>query len=89
MLLVENFLVIMGVIGLFWLMNEYFGVFVALIVLCVAGAGLFYLYETLDVGAPPVWVQNWIFGTLMAMLVTWAVYDVVAKALKRLRHRKK
>jgi hypothetical protein len=87
MLLVENFLAIMGFIGLLWLLNEYFGVFVALIVLCAAGAGLFYLYETL--GAPPVWVQNWIVGTLMAVFVAWAVYDVVAKALKRLRPRKR
>ena len=89
MLLVENFLAIMGAIGLLWLLNEYFGVFVMLIGVCVAGAGLFYLYETLDVGTPPVWVQNWIIGTLMAVFGTWAVYDVVAKALKRLRHGKK
>lgn len=87
MLLVENFLAIMAFMGLLWLLNEYFGVFVALIVLCAAGAGLFYLYET--VGAPPVWVQNWSVGTFLAVFSAWAVYDVVAGALKRLRHRKK
>lgn len=86
MLLVENFLAIMAAIGLLWLLNEYFGVFVALIVLCAAGAGLFYLYQTM--GAPPVWIQNWSVGALMAVFSTWAVYDVVAGALKRLRHRK-
>jgi uncharacterized membrane protein len=77
----------MGCIGLFWLLNEYFGVFVMLIGVCVAGAGLFYLYEALP--PVPVWLQTQIILTLFSVVGVCGLYSTVAGALKRLRHRKK